>query len=239
MEVKNTSYGDKFITIRTTLQLKQSDFAEKLGIGQSYYSAIENGKKQPSLNIINKLWALGVSIKWFYNGVGDIIVPIFENATGTEEKSELIERNYDCLNRFYSGNKIEPYNYEYLQIKYFEQFSIKRIDELINLALTEVERLYNTGGELREVIHFFGGPQFLLEKFTLLNNPFMLWIKYENNEFEEIINESNIQDIKLEKILWLMNLHNRKEDIEQQIVRISYYMNRYKDEIKEAIKGSC
>lgn len=40
--------------IRTFHKVKQKDFAEKIGIAPSYISEIENGKKEPSLDIISK-----------------------------------------------------------------------------------------------------------------------------------------------------------------------------------------
>lgn len=41
-------------TIRKFHNIKQKDFAEKIGIVPSYISEIENGKKEPSLEIISK-----------------------------------------------------------------------------------------------------------------------------------------------------------------------------------------
>ncbi len=41
-------------TIRQFHKVKQKDFADKIGIVPSYISEIENGKKEPSLEIIEK-----------------------------------------------------------------------------------------------------------------------------------------------------------------------------------------
>lgn len=64
--------SNKFKKVRTFLRLNQKDFAEKLGIKQAYYSAIEIGKRDASASVINALFNLNVSPEWFYNGKGEM-----------------------------------------------------------------------------------------------------------------------------------------------------------------------
>lgn len=46
--------GKALKIIRKFHKIKQKDFADKVGIAPSYISEIENGKKEPSLEIISK-----------------------------------------------------------------------------------------------------------------------------------------------------------------------------------------
>lgn len=226
MSNKNISNSEKFKTIRKHLHLTQSEFATKLGIGQSYYSAIENGRKQPSMCVIEAMLSLGVSSEWYYNGIGDIT----KEDDNISELSELVETNKEQLAQYYLGSELKPFNYEYLQIKYYDQFNLSRINELIDLEYHELEGIYNTYVKLTEVLHYFGGPEFLLEKFQR-EEPFTSKIK----NITEDLNEIEFRSEKLKKILYLMSLKRSNEDWVYLIEKIADYMFMYKDMIKEDI----
>lgn len=226
MSNKNISNSEKFKTIRKHLHLTQSEFATKLGIGQSYYSAIENGRKQPSMCVIEAMLSLGVSSEWYYNGVGNIT----KEDNDISELSELVETNKEQLSQYYLGSELKPFNYEYLQIKYYDQFNLSRINELIDLEYHELEGIYNTYVKLTEVLHYFGGPEFLLEKFQR-EEPFTSKIK----NITEDLNEIEFRSEKLKKILYLMSLKRSNEDWVYLIEKIADYMFMYKDMIKEDI----
>lgn len=54
--------GENLKKIRTSKNITQTEFAEKLGVDKSFVSNIENGKTNPTLSTITNLaQALGVS----------------------------------------------------------------------------------------------------------------------------------------------------------------------------------
>ncbi len=229
MSDKNISSSEKFKAVRTFLNITQSEFAAKLGIGQSYYSAIETGVKQPSVHVMDSLFGLGVSADWYYNGIGDIMINIRDNSN-IPEISELVETNRKQLTQYYCGSELKPFNYEYLQIKHYEQFNMGRINELIDSDCQELESVYNSYVKLVEVMHYLGAPKFLLEKFRQ-KHPFTSEMKDLIEEYNEEMDVIGLHDEKLKRILYLMTINNKKEDLIYCIKRIADYMFLYKDMI--------
>ena len=60
--------GKRFKAVRLSYGDDQITFAEKLGISQSYLSAIERGTRQPSVRVMKTLADMGFSIDWIYSG---------------------------------------------------------------------------------------------------------------------------------------------------------------------------
>ena len=63
-----TEIGKRFKAVRLSYGDDQISFAEKLGISQSYLSAIERGTRQPSVRVMKTLADMGFSIDWIYSG---------------------------------------------------------------------------------------------------------------------------------------------------------------------------
>ena len=63
-----TEIGKRFKAVRLSYGDDQITFAEKLGISQSYLSAIERGTRQPSVRVMKTLADMGFSIDWIYSG---------------------------------------------------------------------------------------------------------------------------------------------------------------------------
>lgn len=63
-----TEIGKRFKAVRLSYGDDQITFAEKLGISQSYLSAIERGTRQPSIRVMKTLADMGFSIDWIYSG---------------------------------------------------------------------------------------------------------------------------------------------------------------------------
>ncbi len=94
---KNMPYGHNLRLIRDTLGLTQAEISEKLGIKQSYYSNMEQGKKGVSANVINMIFnKLNISPSWFFNNIGEMFSPILPERTQTPniETSENISLGY-------------------------------------------------------------------------------------------------------------------------------------------------
>lgn len=245
MDKKNIDFGNKFKTIRKAIGLNQKDFAKKLGIRQAYYSLLEQGKKDPSTRVIDALWALGVSFDWFYKGEGNIFDDIFEVRnlgnkniddgnnmyanfvqSMSENECKLIESNKNVLADYYGGTPLLPNNYEYLLIKYYDQFSTKRIKELVSLEKEDLEKAYNARISLTSFLHYLNPPEFLKDKFPEMK-PFPLYFNEFTEDFKEEIED--IDDTKLCDILFIIRL---KEDIRHEyylLGKLIDYMKRYED----------
>ncbi|WP_317382490.1 helix-turn-helix transcriptional regulator [Megasphaera stantonii] len=63
-----TEIGKRFKAVRLSYGDDQITFANKLGISQSYLSAIERGTRQPSVRVMKTLADMGFSIDWIYSG---------------------------------------------------------------------------------------------------------------------------------------------------------------------------
>jgi transcriptional regulator with XRE-family HTH domain len=66
--------GERVKKVRQRFNLTQAEFAEKLGVGQSYISSLEKGKESPSdtlLFLISSLYC--INIEWLKDGTGEEI----------------------------------------------------------------------------------------------------------------------------------------------------------------------
>ena len=71
-----TEIGKRFKAVRLSYGDDQITFAEKLGISQSYLSAIERGTRQPSVRVMKTLADMGFSIDWIYSGKSSNILSL-------------------------------------------------------------------------------------------------------------------------------------------------------------------
>ncbi|MBQ4438076.1 helix-turn-helix transcriptional regulator [bacterium] len=62
----------RLILLRKKMSYKQKEFAEILGVTQAFLSEIEKEKKNVSLNIVVKLYSLGVNLNWLIGGEGEM-----------------------------------------------------------------------------------------------------------------------------------------------------------------------
>lgn len=68
MEIKE-AFGQKVKQLRKAKELSQEDLSDKSGLNRPYISAIEQGKRNVSLEVIEKLAeALDIEIKEFFVG---------------------------------------------------------------------------------------------------------------------------------------------------------------------------
>ncbi len=65
-------FGSRFKEIRLSLSLNQREFAEKLGITQGNLSKIEGDKQEPSFQILDKIFVLGINLHWLLTGEGSM-----------------------------------------------------------------------------------------------------------------------------------------------------------------------
>ena len=75
--------SDRIKDLRKELNLKQSDFANKIGIKQAAISAIEKGIRNVTDRIINDICReFNVNEEWLRSGTGDIFI---ENSNSLEK----------------------------------------------------------------------------------------------------------------------------------------------------------
>ncbi len=97
--------------LRNVFKLTQKQFAEVLEIKQSYYSALEIGKKSLEGSKVPKILfdKMGVSPEWFYNGVGNIL----NNSNGTIDGVKDILLNAYTDNFVKKMKKSDPFTYKF------------------------------------------------------------------------------------------------------------------------------
>jgi transcriptional regulator with XRE-family HTH domain len=67
MDIKE-KFGQRVKTLRKEKGMSQEELAEKSGLNRPYISAIEQGKRNVSLEVMDKLAeAIGIDIKGFFN----------------------------------------------------------------------------------------------------------------------------------------------------------------------------
>ncbi|NDV83086.1 helix-turn-helix transcriptional regulator [Bacteroides sp. 51] len=237
--------SNKLKEIRKSMNLNQKEFAEKIGIKQSYYSGIESGKKPINVKVTDALWKMGVSFDWFYEGKGNIFTNPFSNIANSDilgykshtdnmdaNKSELIERHKEFFSEYFNGMSFLPSNYEYQQIRYYEKLSLKENEKLVQTFLEELEEVYNSNISLSSIIHYYGGPDFMIEKFKELK-PFPLYWKEILFEFNS--DTHKLDDPKLKEILYILHIKEITRHWTRQIINSIEYMERYKDMIQDHI----
>ena len=66
---KKNSIAERVRAARTYLEMSQVEFAQALGVSQSYLSNLENGTSQPSIEVLRKLHEMtGWRYEWLVEG---------------------------------------------------------------------------------------------------------------------------------------------------------------------------
>jgi transcriptional regulator with XRE-family HTH domain len=85
--------GDNIKKLRKEKGLQQKQMALELGIDQSNYNKIENGKREPSLDLLNKLAGLfGVSVDDILNPDKELPKEVTVEDKTTTEQVRLIQQ---------------------------------------------------------------------------------------------------------------------------------------------------
>lgn len=89
-ERKRVFRGDRLRDARLKQQLTQDELAERAGMGQGQMNKYENGKSDPSLEVIIRLsQELDVSADWLLGLVDDPISHLSEDDLSTDERRLL------------------------------------------------------------------------------------------------------------------------------------------------------
>lgn len=119
--------SDRIKDLRKELNLKQSDFANKIGIKQAAISAIEKGIRNVTDRIINDICReFNVNEEWLRNGTGEMFAPTFN----------------DKLDQLAT-----EYNFSKLEYNFFSSYL--KLDEKKREAVTEfLESIVKQGSEI-------------------------------------------------------------------------------------------
>ncbi len=95
--------GDRFKELRSTLNMRQSDFAAKLGVSSAALSKIENNLTvNPRTEIVNSLiHEFKVNMEWLFSGTGEMFTnsEIHEdNGTIEEYRQKTMELQEELSN---------------------------------------------------------------------------------------------------------------------------------------------
>ncbi len=113
-------FSDKIRKLRLEAGLTQKVLAEEIGISQGNYSALENGKFEPSLKTL-------VELSNFYNvWVDELLMSTKVFVRPLTEEAEFIGKKYDMLT---SHDQIEIKTLINLKMKWYNEQRIQDIND--------------------------------------------------------------------------------------------------------------
>lgn len=90
------SIGESIKKIRKENGLTQAEFSKKIGISRTYLSDLENSRKSPSVETLDKIAnKLDVSTTYLLNG--DKYAEYFNNETMLDDRTEMFERYFEKM----------------------------------------------------------------------------------------------------------------------------------------------
>jgi transcriptional regulator with XRE-family HTH domain len=126
---------EKLKLIRKHFNMNQKEFSEKIGVQASYYSDLENGKREITTRIINSLIVIfQVSADWFLTGNGNI--QFTKSNEFLKGENEGLSEGFNEKNEGLSSKNLET---DYLIIKANEL--ITDLENRIQVLESEVEKI--------------------------------------------------------------------------------------------------
>lgn len=207
--------GEKFKLIRTKLGDNQKVMATKLGITQSYYSALERGEKPATAKLLKILFInIGVSSEWWYSSNGDIFSskmssPNVQLLSGdTNFKPLLNRRNF------------KPYDF-------YNSLPVKELDVEISIELEDCKDVFEDLRKLTEFLHKINAPAFLKDKFPL-GPDFETFNKEAVEDFLEM--HAHLKDEKQLKVFTIVDLYQAdREHWQRSLSQLINYLHNYAD----------
>jgi transcriptional regulator with XRE-family HTH domain len=233
------------------LEITPNAFASKLGIKATSVYNILNNKSKPSYDLLeNIITTFKVNPNWilqdkggiFYNSRdnemnADFDTPMntinknFNNLEESTKNNDIIESNKNFFKEYLFGtySSLSENNYEYKQIKYYEQFSMYRLKIYYGVELDIFRETYNNYKTLTEFIHQLEPYDYdgmWKTKFPVLG-PFEDYYKEWKNDWKEEFH--NLDDKKLRLIMDIINIRQAKEDMDSSLSKLIKYINIYKN----------
>ncbi len=78
--------GERLKKIRNELGFDQEKFGKVFGISQSHYSAVEKGRYDISISMMEKLFKMGYNLNWLITGIGELKLPVDEQLLQVADK---------------------------------------------------------------------------------------------------------------------------------------------------------
>lgn len=196
--------NDRLYKVRIHFKLSQREFAEKIGITQTFYSALELGKKDISKKTAEKVKnEFGISTKWLLNGEGstgdniyiidektkiaaipDIETNKYPDAIKNIRYIDVFRKNSAEFEKSYTYIKEFSDTIEFIR-QILEHTFEEPINELIDLAAQENVDIYKIAAFIEKHKDYF-------ETFNYL------YSQLQNDKFESLnLNLSPLERIKI------------------------------------------
>ncbi|MFW6008994.1 MAG: helix-turn-helix domain-containing protein [archaeon] len=129
--------GEKISAIRKYKKISQTDLAQKANLSQAFISHIEQGKRNPTINTIEKIAkGLNLTLKEFLLYIiGDLKTTLLDNKEGQNEIMKKKIKNVKM--------KLENINQNLKEIKRIKEIS-KKLDKKITQKYGDMQ---NQGGK--------------------------------------------------------------------------------------------
>lgn len=227
----NITISDKLTKIKVIAGLNQVEFAKKIGVAQSYLSDLERGKREITVKVLNSLiYEFNISSDWLLANKGEMFIKDESADESLELAKEYFEKEF--------SSKLEPDNYEYRQIVYYNKFSTSLLRTHNELELDSLIHTRESYKKLVGIIHYLSPKSFLAtEKYTGVSD-FSTYMKESTEEYPFLNNNRSLsqQNERVNLILRILWFRREREFYNDLIYNCIYYMEKYKDFLKEEDK---
>lgn len=125
--VSRTEFGVRLRDIRHHLDLKQTDFATRMGTSPNVISEIENGKYKPGFDMIGKFASVfNINLYYLFFGKGEMFIDLESNVISPVSKTDLLPEAEEFIDYFFNSR-----GFQYRMLSYFYQLKENEIDLLV------------------------------------------------------------------------------------------------------------
>lgn len=184
--------GERIKSVRLDNSLKQAEFAERLGIGQTHVSKIEKNRENPSETLIRFIsYMFGVSYEWLKDGVGSSKPPLGSSAQDYFSKLMVIRSSIEEHARHMNTNSI----WEYVDALWAVEQILNRIDTVgdINIQLINDKSAIRYYASVKDVMN-------ILSRFFPLSSETELKEEHINELKEELLKRVDAMMIQYEEL---------------------------------------
>ncbi len=222
-EEKNITMRDRLKEIRLDSGLSQSEFSKKLSVKQSYYSDLENGKREITTKVITSLSEnFNVSSEWLLFNIGNKYQNTSAIEMGDKEVSMSSHSNISKIQNssMYTSQLLEEYSL------YFQNLPSSQITMIKVIKREELKDVYLSYIKLASFLQKLDKDKIISEKFKC-NKDVKTYISECELEIAEDLN--GIKDDRLISAILARHYITLIEFWIDQVKIIITHIDRYSD----------
>lgn len=215
MDNLETLVNKRLKYIREALKMRQLEFANAIGVRQSYYSEVETGKRKIGNKITEKLREkFSISSDWLYLGEGDMYITKKDSFSTLKAVPTL----YPTAKKSKRG--FDP-------VEGYIGLSENDLDYELSIEIEQLKEDYEAHSKLTQAIHSVKPPAFFIKKFPILKD-FKEYKQEIEREFAE--DHQHLEGTSFYKIFKIIELYQSgQEHQRRQLSTLIDYFHRYSD----------